>query len=115
MRTLLLGFVLSALLAASAFACDAGKAKNASVAPPRDPAVGAALDKILPDPKLSAADTEKAAALGATAKKLAAAGELEAARDFEEQAMLLLGYHKGWSRCGAGSFIWMRLRSNPGV
>ena len=70
----------------------------------------------MPDAKLPAEDAAKVEALGATARKLAAAGELEAARDFEEQAMLLLGYHKGWSRCGAGSFIWMRLpRPNAGV
>ena len=116
MRTLVLGFVLSALLAASAFACDGGKAKGVSALPPRDPAVGAALDKLLPSAKLSEEDTAKAAALAASAKKLAAAGDEEAARDFEEQAMLVIGYGKGYSRCGQGSFIWFQLPNlKPGA
>ena len=86
------------------------------MAPPREPAVALALDKLLLNANLLEEDKAKAAALGASAKKLAAAGEQDAARDFEEQAMLVLGYSKGYSRCGQGSFIWFQLpRPKPGV
>lgn len=116
MRTLMLGLVLATLLAASAFACDGGRAKGVSAVPPRDPAVGAALDKLLPNAKLSEEDAAKAAALSASARRLAAAGETEAARDFEERAMLVLGYSKAYTRCGQGSFIWFQLpQLKPGA
>ena len=31
------------------------------------------------------------------------------ARAVEEKAMLMLGYHKAWTACGPGSFLWMKL------
>jgi hypothetical protein len=30
------------------------------------------------------------------------------AREVEEKAMLILGYTKGYMRCGAATFMWMK-------
>ena len=36
---------------------------------------------------------------------------MDAAREVEEKAMLILGYRKAWTACGPGSFLWMKLPS----
>jgi hypothetical protein len=102
MRRLVLGFALCAFLAAPAMACGPA-GKDGSLIPP--PA--SAIDRLLPNAKLAEADREKVIALREQIRQLMAAGDEPAARKPEEQAMQILGYHKGWLRCGPGTFIWI--------
>ncbi len=116
MRALVLAIALSALIAGPAAACgsaDNGKAHRppltADKGKPPGPPLAAVMDKLLPTAELSAVDLAKVTALRAEIRKLAAAGKEEAAREAEEQAMKILGYAKGWLKCGPGTFTWIKL------
>jgi hypothetical protein len=106
MRELLLGIVLSALVAAPALACGAGGDTRGG---PHIPPLAAAIDDILPKADLSKADLDKVTALRAKIKQAAVAGKEEAAREAEAQAMAILGYKKAWLACGPGTFIWLKM------
>ena len=77
-------------LAAPALAC------------PNIPALGAGLDALLAQTKLADTDLKKVEELWEKIKVLAAAGNEEAARKAEEEAMRLLGFNKAWILCGPG-------------
>ncbi|MCG2626177.1 hypothetical protein L6654_06000 [Bradyrhizobium sp. WYCCWR 13023] len=70
------------------------------------PALGAAIDQLLPTAQLSAADMSKITELRQLIQLLATDGKVAAARDVEEDAMNRLGYQKVWLRCGLGTFEW---------
>lgn len=106
MRALVLGFVFSALLAASAFACGPGGTTRGA---PAVPPIAAALDSRLPAAKLSEEDLSRVRQLRAEVARRVAAGQQDEARDYEEQAMLLLGFRKAWLACGPGTFMWVPL------
>jgi hypothetical protein len=103
MHRLVLGFALCAFFAAPAMAC--GLTGKDGVPPP-----ASAIDELLPKAKLAEADREKVMVLREQIRQLMAAGEEHAARQPEEQAMQILGYHKGWLRCGPGTFIWIETK-----
>jgi hypothetical protein len=104
MRALVLGITLFALIATPAAACGpAGKDA------PNIPPVGVAIDGLLAETRLPAAEFKKVVALRTQIGTLAAAGNEQAAREAEEQAMNILGYGKVWLRCGSGTFVWMKL------
>ena len=115
MRALVLAVALSALMAGPAVACgsadkgnvDKGNVDKGNVDKGKAhvPALAAVMDRLLPGAELSAADLAKVTALRAEIMKLAAAGKEEAAREAEE----ILGYTKGWLRCGSGTFTWIKL------
>jgi hypothetical protein len=114
MRALVLAVALSALIAGPAMACgSADKGKVPPLAADKGkahvPRLAAAVDRLLPGAELSAADLAKVTALRAEIMKLAATGKEEAAREAEEQAMKILGYTKGWLKCGSGTFTWIKL------
>lgn len=104
MRALVLGITLFALIATPAAACGPAS-KDGSHIPP----LAAGIDGLLAEAKLPAAEFKKVAALRTEIGKLAAAGNEQAAREAEEQAMNILGYGKVWLRCGSGTFVWMKL------
>jgi hypothetical protein len=104
MRALLLGIALAALIAAPAMACGSIGKGGAALPPP-----AAAIDRLLPDAKLSTADMEKVTALRAQITDAVAAGQETAAREAETQAMQILGYQKAFTRCGPGSFMWRKI------
>jgi hypothetical protein len=110
MRALLLGLALSVLIAAPAGACGPIGKGGATLPPP-----AAAIDRLLPEAKLSAADMEKVSALRAQIDDAVAAAQADAARAAETQAMRILGYRKAFSRCGAGSFMWQRIEATRGT
>jgi hypothetical protein len=104
MRALILAIALVAFIAAPAAACGpAGKDA------PHLPPLAAGIDGLLAEAKLPAAEFRKVTALRTEIGKLAAAGNEQAAREAEEQAMSILGYGKVWLRCGSGTFVWMKL------
>jgi len=70
------------------------------------PALGAAIDQLLPTAQLSDADMSKITELRQLIQILATDGKVAAARDVEEDAMNRLGYQKVWLRCGLGTFEW---------
>ena len=70
------------------------------------PALGAAIDQLLPTAQLSEADMSKVTELRQLIQVLATDGKVAAARDVEEDAMNRLGYQKIWLRCGLGTFDW---------
>jgi hypothetical protein len=70
------------------------------------PALGAAIDELLPTAQLSDADRTSVIAIRQLIQVLGANGKVAAARDAEEVAMNTLGYKKVWLRCGTGSFTW---------
>lgn len=76
------------------------------------PALGAAIDELLPTARLSAADTTKVTVMRELIQQLAANGKEGSARDVEEAAMDLLGYTKLWLRCGVGTFNWINRAGN---
>ena len=98
MRALLSGLVLFWLVEAQAPAC------------PHIPPLGAGIDEQLPQAKLTVADRKKVEDLKKQMGALAAAGNEEAARKAEEEAMRLLGYSKAWLLCGPGTFTWAKLQ-----
>jgi hypothetical protein len=101
MRRLVLSFALYALAAAPAIAC--GPDGKDGIPPP-----AAAIDRLLPEAELAAADRERVMVLREQIRKLMAAGKERAARKPEERAMQILGYKKAWLRCGPGTFMWMK-------
>ncbi len=109
MRALVLAVALSALIAGPAVACGSADKGNVDKGKAHAPPLAAVMDKLLPGAELSVADLAKVTALRAEIMKLAAAGKEEAAREAEEQAMKILGYTKGWLRCGSGTFTWIKL------
>ena len=72
------------------------------------PALGAAIDQLLPSAQLSEADMSKVTELRQLIQVLATDGKVAAARDVEEDAMNRLGYLKIWLRCGLGTFEWQK-------
>lgn len=72
------------------------------------PALGAAIDQLLPTAQLSEADMSKITELRQLIQVLATDGKVAAARDVEEDAMNRLGYQKIWLRCGLGTFEWQK-------
>ena len=72
------------------------------------PALGAAIDQLLPTVQLSDADMSKITELRQLIQMLATDGKVAAARDVEEDAMNRLGYQKVWLRCGLGTFEWQK-------
>jgi hypothetical protein len=108
MRALVLGVALSALIAAPAVACGSADKGKADKGNGHVPPLAAVMDKLLPGTDLSPADLAKVTALRAQIRNLAAGGKEEAAREAEEQAMKILGYVKGWLRCGSGTFTWIK-------
>src|SRR5262249_26325301 len=104
MRALVVGLVLSALLAAPALACG-----SAVKGPAHVPPVAAELDDLLPKAQLSEADLAKLKDLRAQIATLVAAKNIKQARAVEEDAMRMLGYHKGLTRCGPGTYVWIKL------
>jgi hypothetical protein len=104
MRALALAIVLVALVAAPALACGPTKPGE-----PRIPPLAEPLDYLLSRTELVPAEREKVAPLRAQIGKLAAAGQEDAAREVEEQAMRILGYAKLWPKCGPGIFMWAKM------
>jgi hypothetical protein len=103
MRAVLFGIALAALMAAPAIACGpVGKDGGF-----QGPALAAAIDNLLPEAKLSAADMEKVRTLRAQIKDAVAAGQERAAREAEVQAMRVLGYERAFTRCR--SFSWRKI------
>jgi hypothetical protein len=96
MRLLLSGLALLGLLSSPTLAC------------PKIPAAGAAIDGLLKQTSLSETDQKKVETLGEQVKTLAAAGKDEDARKAEEEAMRVLGFDKTWLRCGPGTFMWVK-------
>jgi hypothetical protein len=76
------------------------------------PALGAALDELLPAARLSAADAGKVTVMRELIRELSASGKEGSARDVEEIAMSRLGYTKLWLRCGTGTFNWINQAGN---
>jgi hypothetical protein len=104
MRALALAIAFSAQLAAAALACG----PPASNTHPLIPALAVRIDELLPQASLSSSDRQKVVVLREKIRQLAEAGDEAEARKAEEQAMLVLGYRKGWLRCGPGTFVWIR-------
>jgi hypothetical protein len=96
-RTLLTGIMLGWLLAAPALAC------------PHIPPLGTAIDGLLKQTKLEEPERKKIEDLRKQVGELAAAGNEQAARQAEEEAMRLLGFSKAWLKCGPGTFMWMKI------
>jgi hypothetical protein len=72
------------------------------------PALGAAIDALLPTAQLSADDMTRVTQMRALIGDLVANNGEESARDVEQAAMLILGYTKLWLRCGYGTFTWIK-------
>jgi hypothetical protein len=72
------------------------------------PALGAAIDELLPKAQLSPADAAKVGEMRELIRDLAANGKEGPAREIEEAAMRILGYDKLWLRCGYGTFRWLK-------
>ena len=104
MRALAVGLVLTGLLAAPALACGSTVKGSALV-----PAIAVELDELLPKAQLSEADLAKVKELQARIATLVAARNIDEARSVEADAMRMLGYRKGLTRCGPGTFVWMKL------
>ena len=103
MRAILLGLVLSGLIAAPALACGPGTKGGAPIPP-----IASVLDEELPKAQLTEDDLAKARALRAQIATLVAAKKVDQARAVEEKAMALLGYRKMLLRGGPGTFLWMK-------
>jgi hypothetical protein len=73
------------------------------------PQLAIMIDQLLPAAQLAQADLDKVTVLRATITDLAQAGNEQAARAVEEEAMNILGYGKVWLRCGQGTFLWEKL------
>jgi hypothetical protein len=110
MRALLLGVALAVVVAAPAMACGPIGKGGAAFPPP-----ATAIDRLLPEAKLSAADMEKVSALRAQIDDAMAVGQEKEAREAETKAMQILGYRKAFSRCGAGSFMWQKIEATRGM
>jgi hypothetical protein len=98
-RAPLTGIALCWLLAAPALAC------------PNIPPLGTAIDGLLKQTRLTEPERKKIEDLRKQTTDLAAAGNEQAARDAEEEAMRLLGFKKTWLKCGPGTFMWMKIET----
>jgi hypothetical protein len=96
MRLLVPGLALLGLLTAPTLAC------------PKIPAVGAAIDGLLKQTDLHPVEQRKVEDLEAQIKTLTAAGKEADARKAEEEAMGILGFSKAWLKCGPGTFMWVK-------
>jgi hypothetical protein len=103
MQRTLIALVLSVLVAPAALACGGTPTDRPAVPP-----LAAALELALPNARLPAAELATARQLLASIKELAAAGDEQAARRLEQEAMELLGFEKALLRCGPSSFMWVR-------
>jgi hypothetical protein len=109
MRRMLIGIVLlSTVAAAPAFACGPGGTTRGG-GTPHQPPLAVLIDAELTRAKLDDAEMAKLKAMRAEISTLAANKKATAAREVEEKAMMMLGYRKAWTGCGAGSFLWMKL------
>jgi hypothetical protein len=104
MCALALGIAMFAHTSTPAIACGPTGQSRIDIPP-----IGADLDEKLFPKTLSEADREKVTALRGHIRVMAKADKLEAARKAEEEAMQILGYAKIWLRCGAGTFLWMKV------
>jgi len=93
-----------------AFGCAARPLPGHPILPPGPP-LGQLLDKFILEASIGDADLASVMALRAEMARLAAAGDHHAARRVEAEAMRIMGYEKRavLSRCGAGSFHWVKL------
>lgn len=105
MRAVLLGIVVAGSMIAPAIACGPAGPNGPSIPP-----LAASLDRLLLQTKLPEADAERVRTLRERISAFAARGEENLARQAEEEAMGLLGYKKGWLRCGPGTFLWARTK-----
>jgi hypothetical protein len=103
MRALVLGIMFGALVVAPAMACGPNREDR-----PLIPPLAVPIDDLLPRAQLADVEREKLVALRAQIGELAAAGQQEAARRVEEDAMRILGFSKAWANCGPGTFIWVK-------
>jgi hypothetical protein len=94
MRTIMIAVTLLILMAFPVLACGP------------IPPLAALLDELLPKATLPETELARVKALRGQIQNLATAGKKEAARETEEQTMLLLGYQKSWLKCGPGTFLW---------
>src|SRR5262245_19691076 len=104
MRSFLVGIALCGLIAAPAMAC--GPAAKGEAAAPR---IVAELDDHLANAKLPEVDLAKVNDLRANIETLVAAKILVAAYKAQEEAMGVLGYRKALTRCGPGSYSWIKV------
>ena len=104
MRAVLLGVILAGSIVAPAMACGPAGAKG-----PQIPPLAASLDHLLTETTLPEADAERVRTLRQQIAHFAAQGQEPEARKAEEEAMRLLGYKKGWLRCGPGTFLWTKI------
>jgi hypothetical protein len=96
MRTLMIATLSLAIALAPALGCD------------RIPSLGVPLDDLLARTALPAVERARLADLRGEIARLADDGQMERAREIEEQAMRILGYRKLWLKCGAGTFAWTK-------
>jgi len=97
MRTLIIATLSLAIALAPALGCD------------RIPSLASPLDDLLAGTTLPAVELERLAKLRREIARLADGGQMERAREIEEQAMRILGYRKLWLKCGEGTFAWAKL------
>lgn len=92
-----------------AFACMVRPLPGHPILPPGPP-LGELLDKLMLEVSIGDADLARVTALRTEMARLAAAGDLRRARALEAEAMQIMGYQKRavLSRCGAGSFHWVK-------
>ena len=103
MRTICLGIALFALVAAPVQACAPHGGKRAPV-----PQLGAAIIIVLQHTQLPTLDIQKVRERQAEIARLASKGRESEARKVEEETMSMLGYTKAWTRCGPGTFSWLK-------
>jgi hypothetical protein len=103
MRTICLGIALFAIMTAPVLACTPHSGKRVSV-----PQLGAAIIIVLQHTQLSTLDIQKIRERQAEIARLASKGKESEARKVEEEVMSVLGYTKAWTRCGPGTFSWLK-------
>jgi hypothetical protein len=112
MRVVVIAIALLASCASAsepAFACAVRPIPGHPILPPGPP-LGQLLDKLILEVSITDADLTRVMALHAEMARLAAAGDLQMARKLEAEAMRIMGYEKRavLSRCGSGSFVWVK-------
>ena len=112
MRAVVIAIALLASCASisgPAYSCMSRPLPGHPVLPPGPPR-GQLLDKLILEASIRETDLAKVTAMRAEMARLAAAGDLRAARKLEAEAMRIMGYEKRavLSRCGAGSFHWVK-------
>lgn len=70
--------------------------------------MGSAIDGLLKQTNMSDTKRRKIEDLQKQMNDLVAAGNEQAARQTEEDAMKALGFSKTWLKCGPGAFMWMK-------